>query len=82
MLAGLDTVGVYIRPGTSWVSGSFKTPMLHFVGLPLCSSEFRAGSSSSDPFEVEFRAKKLRGASEAGLIGSVRNLATAGALGP
>ena len=22
-------------PGTSWVSGSFNTPMLHFVGFPL-----------------------------------------------
>src|SRR5437868_408488 len=46
-------------PGTSWVAGSFMTPMLHFVGRPLPSSD---GSVfiCSPSFEVEFCAKKDR----------------------
>lgn len=45
--------------------GSFKTPILHFVGRPLSSSD--SSLASSWAFEAEFRAKNERGRSEEGV---------------
>lgn len=52
LMEGADVSLINI-PGTSWVVGSFSTPMLHFVGCPLCSSN----SSLTAWFPVVFRLK-------------------------
>jgi hypothetical protein len=69
-------------PGTSWVLGSFMTPMLHLVGRPFSSSDSSTSSFSPAlfPLEAESQPKKGRARSEEGVVGALSSSSLTGIL--